>query len=415
MDIFSKAKGAFDVVTGGNITGQTGELVWKYPHNMITSGSILQVMPGQEAVFYKSGSSGFEILGPGEYPVDTKLIPFLQKIMNIPFGQKTPYTTHIWYVNKTTQLNFPWGTRQKILLEDPKFDDIMLKVGATGELRVEVINTAVMFEKLVGTMKEYTLADLEASLKSNVINDISGILQRYATNLRKEEQAREDEGERRSFIDMLGSNDVLSREIQEAMHKVFEIYGIGVTGCTARLIVEEDENFQEIKSYSAELFAAKKEARKRKIAAQAHRDELDTLGVSYAQDRQIDVMQTFAGNEGGAGANIASMGAGLGMMGVMAGQMQGAAQNMAAPPPPPTPAAPAGGVTCPSCGHGQPPAKFCAECGAGMEKKCPSCNAAGSPNQKFCNECGASMDKKCACGAVPEPGQKFCNECGQKL
>ncbi len=115
MDVFNKAKGMFDVVTGGNITGQTGALIWKYPYNMITTGSIVQVMPGQEAVFYKSGSSGFEVLGPGEYPADTKLIPFLSVVMNVPFGKKTPYTTHIWFINKTIQFNFPWGTREKVI------------------------------------------------------------------------------------------------------------------------------------------------------------------------------------------------------------------------------------------------------------------------------------------------------------
>ena len=417
MDVFSKAKGMFDVVTGGNITGQTGALIWKYPHNMITTGSVLQVMPGQEAIFFKSGSSGFEVLGPGEYSVDTKLIPFLQRIMNIPFGKKTPYTTHIWFVNKTVQFNFPWGTRDRVLLEDPKFDDIMLKVGAAGDLKIEVINSAVLFERFVGTMKEFTLGDLETSLKTTVIAEISGILQRYALKIRQEERARADEGERRSFIDMLGDNDVLSVMIRDSMHAVFEPYGVGVIECAARLSVEEDENFLEIKSYSADLFAEKKAAKKRRIAAQAHRDELDTLGTSYVQDRQIDVMQTFAANEGGMGANIAGMGAGLGMMGVMAGQMQNMAQPIMQQQQPMQQQAPpqAAGVACPACGFNQSPAKFCAECGAGMDKKCPSCGASGSPSQKFCNECGSSMKANCACGVPIVPGQKFCNECGAKL
>ena len=417
MDVFSKAKGMFDVVTGGNITGQTGTLVWKYPHNMVTSGSVLQVMPGQEAVFYKSGASGFEVLGPGEYPVDTKLIPFLQKIMNVPFGKKTPYTTHIWFVNKTVQFNFPWGTRERVLLEDPKFDDVMLKVGASGDLKIEVLNSALMFEKLVGTMKEYTLEDLETTLKTTIIADISGILQRYALQMRKEERAREDDGERRSFIDMMGDNHILSKMIQDAMHATFELYGIGVAGCAARINVEEDENFLEIKGYSAELFAERKAARKRKIAAEGMRAELDTLGTTYMQDRQMDVMQTFAGNEGGSATNLAGVGAGIGMMGVMAGQMQNVMQPMMQQQPvqQASQAAGGGGVTCPACGLSQNPAKFCSECGAGMEKKCPNCNTPASPTQKFCNECGSSMEKKCACGVPAAPGQKFCNECGNKL
>ncbi|MCL2080804.1 MAG: SPFH domain-containing protein [Oscillospiraceae bacterium] len=418
MEVFSKAKGMFDVVTGGSITGQTGALIWKYPHNMITSGSVLQVMPGQEAVFYKSGSSGFEILGPGEYPVETKLIPFLQKIMNVPFGKKTPYSTHIWYVNKTTQFDFPWGTREKVRLEDPKYNSVILKVGASGSLQIEVENAAVLFEKVVGTMKEFTLNDLESTLKTIVIADISGILQRYASDMRAKERAREDAGERRSFIDLLGANDVLSEMIKDAMIARFERFGLSVVGCAAQLNVEEDANYKKIESFGANLLVKMEEAEGLRISARARRDELDTLGATYMGDRQMDVMQTFAGNESGSATNLAGVGAGIGMMGVMAGQMQNVMQPMmqqqqpAVQPVQQTP----GGVVCPACGVSQNPAKFCMECGTGMDKKCPSCGTSVSPKQKFCNECGSPMEKKCGgCGSKVEIGQKFCNECGQKL
>ena len=470
MDGFSKAKGMFDVVTGGNITGQTGALIWKYPHNMITSGSILQVMKGQEAVFYKSGSSGFDVLGPGEYPVDTKLIPFLSKVLNVPFGKKTPYTTHIWFVNKTVQFDFPWGTREKVKLEDPKFDDVMLKIGASGDLKIEVQDSAILFEKVVGTMKEYTLEDLETNLKTTVISKITGILQRYATQLRREERAKEDEGEKKSFIDLLGDNEVLAEMIKEEMYKVFELYGIGVVGCAAMLIVEEDDNYKLIEGYSADLLAERKAAKKRRIAAMENMDiektRMDKLGYTYHEAREFDVRETFAGNEGNPAAMTAvGLGATLGMAGVVANQMQ----NVVSPqqqqgyqqppqgyppqhghppqgyPPPPQgyPPQPQGGYPPPQQGYPPPPQGYPpqqqgypqqpqggyqpppqaiapqqqaqAPAAQPAEIACPSCGTTQGA-VKFCNECGSPMAKKCpGCDLNVESNQKFCNECGTKL
>ena len=35
--------------------------------------------------------------------------------------------------------------------------------------------------------------------------------------------------------------------------------------------------------------------------------------------------------------------------------------------------------------------KFCSECGAPKEKKCPKCNAVNSNEAKFCSECGEKL------------------------
>src|SRR5262249_26258142 len=35
--------------------------------------------------------------------------------------------------------------------------------------------------------------------------------------------------------------------------------------------------------------------------------------------------------------------------------------------------------------------KFCGECGARLDARCPSCDTANPPGQKFCGECGARL------------------------
>src|SRR4051794_14492910 len=49
-------------------------------------------------------------------------------------------------------------------------------------------------------------------------------------------------------------------------------------------------------------------------------------------------------------------------------------------------------VTCTRCGAQNPlTAKFCMECGARLELRCPSCSTPYAADQKFCMECGASL------------------------
>ncbi len=49
-------------------------------------------------------------------------------------------------------------------------------------------------------------------------------------------------------------------------------------------------------------------------------------------------------------------------------------------------------LTCPACGEGTAPGKFCIHCGAPMQQKCPSCGEPILPGAKFCRECGTALN-----------------------
>jgi hypothetical protein len=49
-------------------------------------------------------------------------------------------------------------------------------------------------------------------------------------------------------------------------------------------------------------------------------------------------------------------------------------------------------IRCPRCQRENPhDAKFCGECGGGLEAMCPGCRAANPPGNKFCPQCGGSL------------------------
>jgi hypothetical protein len=112
--------------------------------------------------------------------------------------------------------------------------------------------------------------------------------------------------------------DEMSRQLEMEFTPDYAEYGLGIRSFRIMSITvpEDDPTVIELKK-------AKATAARRRIE-----------GTNYSQERQFDVMQTAAGNEGAGGA-FASIGTGFGIGQVIAGlgpQMLGAS-NPASPPP----------------------------------------------------------------------------------
>jgi hypothetical protein len=100
--------------------------------------------------------------------------------------------------------------------------------------------------------------------------------------------------------------------------------------------IESDPNYQKILAAQTEAGAMDLESRA--LARKRQRE-----GYSYQQERQFDVMQEAAGNEGTAGQMMGAglgVGMGFGMGGVMGGMMGQMAQGAANAQPIPTPPVP---------------------------------------------------------------------------
>jgi len=417
MSILDKAKGIskgiLDVAVKSEVTGQTGVLIYRHPNEALVSGSIIRVYESQEALFLKDGVIQ-AILPPGPHTVDSQVMPFLSSLMNLPFGGKKAYAAEVWFVNKSVQFDIPWGTPSKMLVTDPA-TSVPLSVSANGTISIKVIDSRNLFVNMVGQVPNFTLDNLKTKTKSIVIARTREVLQKYANESGK------------SFIDISGSTSEIGDLMREAIHNEFERYGLSLEGCYFRdIVVDKDENYEAVFSRAKRLLNADTAALEDERQDERERRRLEKMGATYMQDRQMDVMQTFAGNENSAGTAAVGLGAGVGMMGMVAGQMQNMMQpNIQqgyTPPGAPQfqqPGAPAAAQStpCPQCNaavQGSP--KFCPECGGAMGKSCGECGATIEGSPKFCPECGASTVKKCgSCNAVIEGTPKFCPECGDKV
>lgn len=111
-------------------------------------GSQLVVNEGQEAILVKGGIA-LDVFTPGTHTLVTGNIPFLRKITNSLFDEKTPFTAEVWFINKTVKRNLKWGTPQRIPLFDPQLN-FPINIGAFGQWGFRVENSRSFVTQIVG-------------------------------------------------------------------------------------------------------------------------------------------------------------------------------------------------------------------------------------------------------------------------
>lgn len=356
---------------------------WKYPNSELGTWTQLIVHESQEAVLVKNGQVT-DIFGPGRYTLSTDNIPGLRRIVNIPFGGRSPFTAEVWFVNRAYSLDIKWGTTTPIQIQDPKYH-VFIPVRAFGQFGVKIEDSQRFLLKLVGTMKFFnrtTLTDYFRGLYITRVKDsISSCL--VKGNI--------------SILEINAHLNEISASLQKELAEQMEEFGIKVASFFVNDISapENDPAVKQLKN------------------ALAKRAEMDIIGYSYQQERTYDTLESAAGNQGAAGG---VMGAGIGMgMGFgIGGAMGNQANNLMGAMNPQK--------TCPGCGGKiDEKVRFCPNCGVDTTKKqekgikCSACGAEVAKGIKFCSECGHKINPCPNCGADIPEGSGACPSCGTGL
>ncbi len=405
---------------------------WKYPNSELATWTQLIVNESQEAVLVRNGQVA-DIFGPGRYTLTTDNIPVLQKLINLPFGKKSPFSAEVWFINKAFALDIKWGTTTPIQIQDPKYH-VFVPLRAFGQFGINVVDSKKFLIKLVGTMKFFnrnTLTDYFRGLYVTRVKDSisSCLVESKISVLEINAQLNE-------------VSDALRGELSEKM----EEFGISVNSFYVNdiSVPEDDPAVKQLK------------------AALAKRAEMDIIGYSYQQERTFDTLETAADNQGVAGGVMGAgmgLGMGFGIGGQMGNQMNAVmstAEEMKACPncskqigvntkfcphcgtDTTKKAEEKAKANCSACGAALPDGtKFCPECGRKLNRcadcgadmpdgaaacpscgsaKCPSCGSKVKAGAKFCPECGYTLVKKCpSCGEAVSDTTKFCQNCGTKI
>ena len=195
--------------------GPEDTLVWKYPSpdgKGIKFGSQLIVNEGQEAVFFKSGKA-LDVFGPGRHTLSTKNLPLLQKFLNLPFGGKTPFLAEVYFVNKTSRLDYKWGTQSPIQAEDPRYK-VLLSIRAFGQYGLRIGDSRKLVTEFVGTMSEWKNQEVTNHFKGLITSRVSANIAKYLVQKNV------------SIAQIPAYQDEISDIIKEKIRDEFSAFGI---------------------------------------------------------------------------------------------------------------------------------------------------------------------------------------------
>lgn len=284
--------------------------VWKYSSEDIRLGAQLIVNESQEAIFFKGGKA-LDTFGPGTHTLSSDNIPLMRKLINLPFGGKTPFAAEVYYVNKTVKRDLRWGTAGPVQVIDPLYN-YPVSVRAFGKWGMRVNDARSFIVQLVGTQT------------SSMQNDYFG-LERVEEYFSGEIVQRLSDALAKFFVEK-------NISIFQASAKINELSSF--IGCD---ITPEFQRFGiEIVNFNVERISIPEEEQKKFQEILGKRMEIDQIsqaqaGQAYATMRTFDTLEKAAENEGGGAGQL--MGAGLGLgaglgAGVPIGQQIGSAMNV---------------------------------------------------------------------------------------
>ena len=285
-------------------------VVWKFPSEDIRLGAQLIVNESQEAVFFKGGKA-LDVFGPGTHTLSSDNIPLLRKLINLPFGGKTPFAAEVYYLNKTVKRDLRWGTAGPIQVIDPLYN-YPLSVRAFGRWGMRVNNARNFIVQIVGTQ---TSSSLKGYIGSERIEEYftGEIIQRLSDALAKFFVKKNI-----SIFQASAQINDLSAFIGGDIAPEFQRFGIEIINFNVERISipdEEQKKFQEILGKRMEI------------------DQISQarVGQAYTTMRTFDTLEKAAENESGGAGQL--MGAGLGLgaglgAGVPVGQQIGNAMNV---------------------------------------------------------------------------------------
>lgn len=278
-------------------------LVWKHPSEELALGTQVIVNQSQEAFFVKNGVV-LDCLGPGNHTLVTGNIPLLNKLINLPFGGKTPFTAEVWYVSKTVKRDLKWGTPSPIPLFDPSVG-FPINLRSYGKWGIRLDDSKSFLTQIVGTLTDATAEKVNQYFTGEIIQKLSSVL------------ATAVSGNQISVFNLTASINEISKLAFTSIKDEFDRFGLELINFNIESVNIPEDEMQKIQ----EVFAKKMEAEQLSKA---------DIGQNYATIKTFETLKTAAENPGEGGGGVGGMlGAGIGIgAGLPIGQSLGNQMNI---------------------------------------------------------------------------------------
>ena len=155
---------------------RSGELVHRIPENGsgdFALGSQLIVRESQQAVFYRDGKA-LDTFGPGRHTLETKNIPLLGGLINLPFGGRTPFTAEVYFVSMRDFTDLKWGSAQPLVYRDTELGMVRLRAFGTYSLRVR--DPQLFVNQYVGQQGSVTTGSSEDFFRGLILSEFNDLL-----------------------------------------------------------------------------------------------------------------------------------------------------------------------------------------------------------------------------------------------
>lgn len=137
-------------------------------------GAQLTVRESQEAVFFRDGKA-LDVFKAGRHVLQTQNIPLIGKwITSFGYGPDSPFRSEVYFVGKQLFTNLKWGTREPILFRDSELK--MIRLRSFGNFSIQVADSMLFVNKIVGTKGSFTNNDIEDYLKNIIVSRLTNII-----------------------------------------------------------------------------------------------------------------------------------------------------------------------------------------------------------------------------------------------
>lgn len=144
-------------------------------------GSQLTVRESQDAVFFRDGKA-LDVFGAGRHVLQTQNIPKIGKwVTSFGYGENSPFRAEVVFVGKQLFTNLKWGTTEPIIFRDTELQIVRLR--SYGSFSVQVSDTLVFLNKIVGTNGTFTVKSFEDYLRGIIISKLNTIISRLLSSV----------------------------------------------------------------------------------------------------------------------------------------------------------------------------------------------------------------------------------------
>jgi len=285
----------FDVI---QFEGNPSAVVWQSPYTDFHYGSQLIVDENHYAVLLIEGLT--EVFGPGPHTLETQNYPFLEKIQQMFTGGKTAFPCKVYFINKVQTMDMLWGTDSKLQVMDPVYG-LLLNLRLHGNLSYCVGDTPIdvkkLMEKFSGFVTNFGSDQVLKNMRGIISARVSDTVAKFFAT---------------SGVDIFTANAhllELSEAIEKPLSEKFAEYGLKLTQFFMETITTDQDDTQEFKE-------ARSKAMRTITDAQAAAASRAIQGFTWQEQRQMDTLQTLAGNQGTPGTFMGGM-LGLNLSGPM--------------------------------------------------------------------------------------------------